>query len=61
MKRVWMLCGVVLLAGGALVGAGRAAGDSEEAALLKADRDFSEATVSRRLEGFRSFLAENAS
>jgi ketosteroid isomerase-like protein len=61
MKRAWMLCAVVLVAGGALAGARRAAGDSEESALLKADRDFSEATVSRRLEGFRSFLAANAS
>jgi ketosteroid isomerase-like protein len=58
MKRALVLGAVVLAMAGALA-ARRAGGDAEQAALLKADRDFSEATVSKRLEGFRSYLADN--
>ena len=59
MNRAWTLCAVVLLLAGAL-GAGRATSETDQAALLRADREFNDATSARRLEGFRSFLADNA-
>jgi ketosteroid isomerase-like protein len=60
MKRLWVtgaVALVLLLAGG--VAAHRANSDSAQDALLKADRDFNDATAARGPDGFASFLADN--
>jgi ketosteroid isomerase-like protein len=60
MKTLFVLgAGVVCVAGS--LAAIRIPSNAYRDALLRADREFNDATAARGLEGFRSFLADNAS
>ena len=59
MKILFVLGASVLCLANAL-SAPRVASNAARDALLRADRAFNDATAARRLEGFRSFLANNA-
>ena len=60
MKRKWLLWGVLSIAAITAVGRG-APPVANRDALLAADRAFDAATAEKKLDGFSSFLADNAS
>jgi ketosteroid isomerase-like protein len=60
MKRKWLACGVLFIAGITARGSGAPPAANRDA-LLAADRAFDAATAEKKLEGFSSFLADNAS
>jgi ketosteroid isomerase-like protein len=60
MKRKWLACGVLFMAGIAAIGSSAPPAANRDA-LLAADRAFDAATAEKKLDGFSSFLADNAS
>jgi len=60
MERKWLACGVLLIAGIAAIGSSAPPAANRDA-LLAADRAFDAATAEKKLDGFSSFLADNAS
>ena len=60
MKRLCVFCIGVFLLAGAMASRLAARGPDQDA-LLRADRDFNDATAARGLDGFASFLADNVS
>jgi ketosteroid isomerase-like protein len=60
MNRIWLACAVLFIGG--IMTVGRSAPPaSNPDALLAADRAFDAATADKNIEGFSSFLADNAS
>jgi ketosteroid isomerase-like protein len=60
MKRMWLACGVLFVAGIVTVGRGAPPAANRDA-LLAADRAFDSATARKKFDGFSSFLADNVS
>jgi ketosteroid isomerase-like protein len=59
MKRIWLACGVLFI-GGIVTVVRSAPPAAKRDALLAADRAFDAATAERKIDGFSSFLADNA-
>jgi ketosteroid isomerase-like protein len=60
MKRMWLTCGVLFVAGVVTVGRSALRAANRDA-LLAADRAFDSATSAKKIDGFSSFLADNVS
>jgi len=60
MKRIWLACGLLFM-GGAVIAGRTAPPAANPEALLAADRAFDAVTAEKKIDGFSSFLADNAS